>query len=185
MQQIPMANTESLYIDQPYLKECEAMVIAIDAERHAFSTDQSHFYARGGGQPGDSGNADSANGPHQIIDAWRDSDGGVWHQLDEQSPLPSIGAITLALDWQRRHRHMRMHSALHMLTVAVPAGVTSGAIHADRGRLDFDLPEPPDKEAIQARLNELIASAIPMTSEWLSSEQFSARDDLVKTLAVA
>ena len=89
------------------------------------------------------------------------------------------------LDWDLRHRHMRMHTALHLLTVAIPLPVTGGQIGAEKSRLDFVMPEPPeDKAPIEEALNALIAQDLPVSAEWISEADLDARPDLVKTLSV-
>ena len=93
--------------------------------------------------------------------------------------------MALRLDWERRYRLMRMHSALHLLSVVLPYGVTGGQIGEDKGRLDFDMPEPPeDVAAIEARLNELVAAGLPISAEWITEEELAARPEMVKTMKV-
>jgi misacylated tRNA(Ala) deacylase len=94
--------------------------------------------------------------------------------------------VALALDWERRHRLMRMHTALHLLSVVLPYGVTGGSIGTEKSRLDFDMPEPPaDVAAAEARLNAMVAADLPVTEEWISDAELAAQRDLVKTMAVA
>jgi len=91
----------------------------------------------------------------------------------------------MQLDWARRHRLMRMHTGLHLLSVVLPYGVTGGAIGEDRGRLDFDMPEPPgDVALLEARLNELVAADLPVSVEWIAEEALAARPEMVKTMKV-
>ena len=93
--------------------------------------------------------------------------------------------MRLALDWERRHRLMRMHSALHLLSVVLPYGVTGGSIGEDKGRLDFDMPEPPeDVAALEERLNAYVAADLPVSAEWISEEELAARPEMVKTMKV-
>lgn len=105
---------------------------------------------------------------------------------DAPGPIPSIGqTVTLKLDWARRFRHMRIHSALHLLSVVIPLPVTGGAISADRGRLDFDMPEAPaDKDALTMRLNEIIRSDLPIVESWITDDELAANPGLVKTMSV-
>jgi misacylated tRNA(Ala) deacylase len=100
--------------------------------------------------------------------------------------LPPVGSVVDAvLDWPRRQRHMRMHTALHLLCSLLPgAGVTGGQIGADRSRLDFDLPNPPPKEALQAGLDALIAADHPISAEWVDESVLDTQPDLVRTLSV-
>jgi misacylated tRNA(Ala) deacylase len=90
----------------------------------------------------------------------------------------------MLLDWTRRHRHMRVHTALHLLSVVIPFPVTGGQIAADRGRLDFDLPDPPDPAAVEGVLNGLIARDLPVTEDWITDAELAANPGLVKTMSV-
>jgi misacylated tRNA(Ala) deacylase len=93
--------------------------------------------------------------------------------------------VALRLDWDRRHRLMRMHSALHLLSVVLPYGVTGGSVGEDKGRLDFDMPEPPEDVAgLEARLNGYVAAGLPIGAEWVSEEELAARPEMVKTMKV-
>jgi misacylated tRNA(Ala) deacylase len=98
---------------------------------------------------------------------------------------PEGAAVTLRLDWARRHRHMRVHTALHLLSVVIPLPVTGGQIGAERGRLDFDMPDPPeDVAALQDRLNAMIARDLPVTEDWITDAELAANPGLVKTMSV-
>ncbi|RMD89421.1 MAG: alanyl-tRNA editing protein, partial [Alphaproteobacteria bacterium] len=93
--------------------------------------------------------------------------------------------IEMELDWARRHAHMRVHTALHLLSVVIPLPVTGGAIAAGKGRLDFDMPEAPeDREALEAALNALVARDLPVSEAWISDEELAANPGLVKTMSV-
>jgi misacylated tRNA(Ala) deacylase len=100
--------------------------------------------------------------------------------------LPPIGAqIGQRLDWERRHGHMRIHTALHLLSVVLPYPVTGGAIGADKGRLDFDMPDSPEDPAvIEGRLNALVTRDLPVSAEWITEAELDANPGLVKTLSV-
>jgi misacylated tRNA(Ala) deacylase len=89
------------------------------------------------------------------------------------------------LDWDRRHAHMRVHTALHLLSVVIPLPVTGGAIGADKGRLDFDMPDAPeDKMVLQGRLNALIERDLPVSETWITDAELEANPGLVKTMSV-
>jgi misacylated tRNA(Ala) deacylase len=102
-------------------------------------------------------------------------------------PLPPVGTVVhQVLDWDRRHRLMRVHTALHLLSVVIPLPVTGGQIGADRGRLDFDMPEPPeDIEALNEALNVFIDADLPVTESWITDAELMANPGLVKTMSVA
>ena len=143
------------------------------------------FYPAGGGQPGDQGWIDWSGGRLAVSDA-RKAEGGVALIPEPGADLPPPGTtVALTLDWERRHLHMRVHSALHLLSVVMPYPVTSGQIGAGKGRLDFDLPEPPqDLAAIEAALNVLIARNLAVTETWITDEELAANPGLVKTMSV-
>jgi misacylated tRNA(Ala) deacylase len=106
--------------------------------------------------------------------------------LPPGTALPAPGAeLTAEIDWERRHRLMRMHSCLHLLCAVVPGAVTGGQVSDGRGRLDFDVPGSSlDKEAITARLNELVAAGHPVEPRWITDEELAARPELVRTMSV-
>jgi misacylated tRNA(Ala) deacylase len=178
--------TELLYRDDPYLREAAAVVTAV-APR-GFELDRTLFYAASGGQPGDSGRV-LADGAAVAVAGTVHPDGDrgrVLHLVVEGATAPAAGsAVRLELDWGRRHRLMRMHSALHLLSVVLPYGVTGGSIGEDKGRLDFDMPEPPeDVAALEAELNALVAADLPVSAEWISEEALAAQPEMVKTMKV-
>ena len=174
--------TEYLFRDDPYLAEAEARVTASGPE--GIELDRTIFYASSGGQPGDTGRIAALAVTGTVHP---DGDRGrVLHLAGPGATLPGAGeTVRLLLDWERRYRLMRMHSALHLLSVVLPYGVTGGAIGEDKGRLDFDMPDPPeDVTALEARLNEQVAAGLPITAEWISEEELAARPEMVKTMKV-
>ena len=128
--------TESLFREDSYLKECAAVVLRTTAS--AIVLDRTVFYAMGGGQPGDTGIIRWDGGNARIADTRYGSDGSIEHLVAENSSLPAAGtAVTAGIDWERRYRHMRMHTGLHLLGSVLRYGVTGGNISADKSRLDF------------------------------------------------
>lgn len=177
--------TELLFRADPYLQSAEAVVTGHTAEG-GILLDKSLFYATGGGQPGDSGWLDWATTRLMIATAVKVEGGAIALVPAEPLPLPPIGTVVRQrLDWTRRYRHMRMHTALHLLSVVVPLPVTGGQIGAERGRLDFDMPEPPgDLAPLNAALNALIDRDLPVTDEWITDAELLANPGLVKTMSV-
>ncbi|WGH78437.1 alanyl-tRNA editing protein [Jannaschia ovalis] len=177
--------TEALFRTDPYLKTAEAVVTAVTPEGGVVC-DRTIFYAKGGGQPGDSGVIRWAGGRAEIAGAVKGEGDAIVLVPAEAAPLPPVGAtLETRLDWDRRHRFMRMHTALHLLSVVVPLPVTGGQIGAEKSRLDFDMPEiVHDREYIQARLNSLIAADHPVTESWITEAELDANPGLVKTLSV-
>ena len=173
--------TEELFATEPYLKSCEGKVLK--ADERGVVLDQTVFYARSGGQPGDSG----VLGGIKVVDTFKDRDSGDYlHVLAEGENLPGVGeTLTAEIDWQRRHKHMRMHTCLHLLCALVDGGVTGGSIGEAKSRLDFDLPDTAlDKEQITADLNRLIEENHPVVYSAMSDGDLEANPDLVRTMSV-
>lgn len=181
-----MSSTEPLFRSDPYLTETEAKVMTIN-ERRGIVLDRTVFYATGGGQPGDCGRLSASSGDVTVATAvYGDDRSQIVHVPEEGAALPEPGeTVIAAIDWQRRHKHMRIHTALHLLSVVLPFPVTGGSISETAGRLDFDVEgELPDKAEIEGRLNELINADYPVSDEWISDEDLLAKPDLVKTMKV-
>lgn len=179
------AATDPLFRADPYAREAAAAVIA-----HAeggLVPDASLFYPAGGGQPGDTGVLRWAGGAVRIIDTRKGPGGAVVLIPEAGAELPPPGvAVTQTLDWERRYRIMRVHTALHLLSVVIPLPVTGGQIGPDKGRLDFDMPEAPaDRDALEAALNDLVARDLPVTEDWITDAELAANPGLVKTMSVA
>jgi misacylated tRNA(Ala) deacylase len=178
-------TTALLFRDDAYLRECSSEVLAHTPEG-GIVVDQTVFYATSGGQPGDNGQIAWAGGRMKIGTAVKVEGGLIALVPAEPVALPAIGArITQRVDWARRHRHMRVHTALHLLSVVIPLPVTGGQIGADKGRLDFMMPEPPsDVVALNKALNLLIERDLPVTETWISDAELLANPGLVKTMSV-
>ena len=178
--------TEEIFRQDAYAKTCEATVTTV-GER-GIELDRTIFYATGGGQPGDAGMLRLADGRTvPIIDTRRDREtGGHWHVPAEGVVLPAVGTrVTAEIDWRRRHRLMRMHTAMHLLCALIPQGVTGGAVGEDKSRLDFDLPDIVlDKDRLTDDLNRLIDGDHEVTMRWIGDAELAAQPDLVRTMSV-
>lgn len=178
--------TELLFRADPYARRCTARVSA--AEPGAVRLERTVFYPEGGGQPGDTGLLRGADGAEIAIRNTRKGAAAddVVHLLDPEAAAPTPGTrVTAVLDWERRHRHMRMHSCLHLLSAVVDAPVTGGQLTAEKGRLDFDLAERRlDKAEIEERLNALIARDLAVAPRWIDDAALAAQPALVKTMRV-
>ena len=177
---------EAIYLTDAYARDSAAKVIAITDEG-GIVLDRTVFYPTGGGQPGDSGwlNWDKQRMP--IATTVKGLDGSIILVPAEPEEIPQPGThVTQKLDWDRRHRHMRVHSLLHLLSVVVPFPVVGGQISATHGRLDFDLADAPeDRDGIEDALASYIAQDLPITDHWITQEELQAAPELVKTLSVA
>jgi misacylated tRNA(Ala) deacylase len=178
--------TELMFRKDAYLTEAEAVVTAVTPEG-GLLLDRSVFYPTSGGQPGDSGALIWAGKRLTIATAVKADGGQVALVPAEAAALPPPGTrVMQRIDWPRRHLHMRVHTALHLLSVVVPLPVTGGQIGAGTGRLDFDMPDPPgDVAALEAALNRLIEGDWPVTESWITEAELDANPGLVKTLRVA
>ena len=180
-------STEFLFRSQPYLNEIEAKITAID-ETGAVHLDRTVFYAQSGGQPGDQGVLITSGGQEiPITNAIHPGDKtAVAHLPAEGDWHLKVGdRLNCKIDWERRLQLMRMHTALHLLSVAFPFPVTGGSIGSDKGRLDFDMPEVPENlDEIAARLNEAIAGDHMVSEEWITEAELEASPELVKTMKV-
>ena len=176
--------TERLFLDQPTLARVDATVTASAPE--GIVLDRTIFYARGGGQPGDIGSFRWAGGEVAITDTIKGEGDSILHVPVPDQPLPPVGTVVTAeIDWNRRHRLMRMHTAMHLLCSLIKgAAVTGGSVGADRSRLDFDLPNPPPKEEIEAGLNALIKADHPVRIEWVDESVLETDPGLVRTMSV-
>lgn len=179
--------TDALFRDDAYLKSCDAIVLAV-TERGGVVLDRTIFYPTGGGQPGDSGTMRCADGSAIRIATTvkGETPDEIVHVPAEGEVLPAAGsAVTLELDWDRRHAHMRMHTCLHLLSAVLTYPVTGGQVGAEKSRLDFDIPEAVlDKDEITARLNELVLRDAPVSMRWITDTELAAQPDLVKTMSV-
>jgi misacylated tRNA(Ala) deacylase len=176
--------TEELFREDAYARRCEAEVTA--ALDGGVCLDRTVFYCQGGGQPGDRGRLTLADGPAlEVVDTTR-VDGRIAHRLADGSRVPAVGASLVAeIDWPRRHRLMRMHSAMHLLCAAVACPVTGGQVGADRSRLDFDLQGASiDKDEIAERVATWIAEDRPIRFMWIDADQLDERPELVRTMSV-
>lgn len=180
--------TQFLFRDDAYLKTAEAIVTEVTPEG-GFLLDRTIFYATSGGQPGDSGLAERQDGSKIAIATAIHPEGDktrIVHVPTEGQPAVAVGeTLQIHLDWDRRHQLMRMHTALHLLSVVFPFAVTGGSVGTDKGRLDFDMPEvPADLAALEARLNGFVTDNHEVTTEWITDEQMAANPDLIKTMNV-
>ncbi|MFN4155976.1 MAG: alanyl-tRNA editing protein [Paracoccaceae bacterium] len=177
--------TELLFREDAYAQHAGSVVTGHTPEG-GILIDRSVFYPTGGGQPGDNGWVEWSGGRLTIATAVKVEGGQIALVPAEPLAMPPVGAVlTQRLDWGRRHRHMRMHTALHLLSVVIPLPVTGGQIGAERGRLDFDMPEPPaDMDRLNAALNELVDCDLPVSDDWITDEALLASPALVKTMSV-
>ncbi len=178
--------TDELFRDDSYLKSCTATVVSVDDA--GVELDRTVFYALGGGQLGDTGALRKADGTEiEISDTQKDSETGRYCHLTNgvAADLTVGDEVTAEIDWERRYRLMRMHTACHLLCAAIDGGVTGGSVGPDKSRLDFDLEDTAlDKEAISATLKRLVEEDHALEISWISDEEMAANPNLVRTMSV-
>lgn len=181
-------STALLFREDAYLQSCEATVVEVSDDGHVI-LEQSIFYPTGGGQPGDQGQMVLADGSTLEISTAQWSDAQmqrISHVPVAYSPLPQVGdKVQLTLDWDTRYKRMRIHTALHLLSVILPYPVTGGSIGNGEGRLDFDIPEAIlDKDDLTQKLQAMVNTQAAISTQWITDEQLDAEPELVKTMSV-
>ena len=178
---------ELLFREDPYLKTAQAKLLYI-SDRRELIFDKTVFYPTSGGQSGDNGQVSWGEGKFCRIETTLTSEDGKVALIpgsDEALPEPGV-LCQQKINWEKRYRHMRMHTALHLLSVVIPLPVTGGQITAEKSRLDFDMPEAPqNKEALEKNLNDLIAKDYSVSTSWITDEELKERPGLVKTMSVS
>ncbi|MBF0169355.1 MAG: alanyl-tRNA editing protein [Alphaproteobacteria bacterium] len=182
-----MAACTPLFRDYPYMRACAARITRVEGD--SLCLDRTVFYPQGGGQPGDSGVIRLPDGAIRlVVDTQKGaSSDEILHIL---APGPGHIApgllVDAVIDWRRRHRFMRLHTALHLLSAFVPGQISGAQVGDDKGRIDFALDEGAklDKDSLQFKLNQLVAEDVPVTSEWIDDDELEARPDLIKTFTI-
>ena len=181
-----MSDQEFVYNKAPYRKEHEARIIGISTE-FGIKLDEPIFYPRGGGQPGDTGTI-LVNGIHyKIIDTVKGPEGQVYVKIEGSDVITKLKEgtqITQSLDWDIRYKYMKTHTALHLLSVCLPFPVTGGQITFEKGRVDFDMPESPNKDEITDRLNSMVEADYAVSYDLISQKELRERPQLIKTMSV-
>ena len=181
--------TEEIFREEPYRKDAEATIAARDPR--GIVLDRTVFYPRSGGQAGDAGVIEVAGGPRiAIVDTVKgEVPGEIVHvpapgQEAALEALAQGGQAAIAIDWERRHRHMRFHTATHLLCAIVPHPTNGCSITAGYARLDFDMVEPLDKAHLEAELARLVGEAHDVRTIWISDTELDAKPELVRTMSV-
>jgi misacylated tRNA(Ala) deacylase len=175
---------EELFRQDAYLKQADATVTAV--EDRGVRLDRSIFYPTGGGQPGDTGMLRWDGGEARIADTVKADGNDVLLVLAPDAAKPAVGTqVRCELDWERRYKHMRMHTALHVMSAVIKGNVTGGQVNVDKSRLDFNLEgEVPTKEWVTEEINKILSLDHPVVPEWVTDEELTSRPELVKTMSV-
>jgi misacylated tRNA(Ala) deacylase len=174
---------KALFVEDAYLSTAEALVTSV-REDGGIMLDQTCFYATSGGQPGDTGFLERDNGERIKIAGTVNgaSKSEIIHVPAPDQPSPKVGEkLVLHIDWDRRHKLMRMHTACHLLSVICPYPITGASVSETDSRIDFDMSETIDKAEVTAKLMELVMANHPIYTQWISEEDLDANPDMVKS----
>ena len=181
-----MSDQIFVYNDDPYNREHEARIIGKSTD-FGIKLDEPIFYPKGGGQPGDSGTLLVNSYHFKVIETVKDPEGQVYLKIEDANAITDFEdgiKVTQILDWDTRYKYMKTHTALHLLSVCLPFPVTGGQITFEKGRVDFDMPESPDKEKVTDRLNTMIEKNYAVSYDLISQEELRERPQLIKTMSV-
>jgi len=173
-----------LFEENAYLKEFKAKIISINIEEKTIELDNTAFYARSGGQPGDIGKIIAENQNIEVKDTIK-KDNKIINIINKTENLDKGIEIIGKINWEKRYKHMKMHSALHLMCSVIPLGVTGGQIGYEKSRLDFNDPEKEiNKEEIEEKINSLVKNDYEITSEIIDSKILDEQPELVRTMSV-
>ena len=176
-----MAN---LFEKDAYLKEFKTKIIKVNKEESALILEDTAFYAKGGGQPGDSGIIEIGDQKIKVIDTIKNAD-SITNIVDDIKNAEEKNEIIGKIDWEKRYKYMRMHTALHLMCSIIPMDVTGGQIGFEKSRLDFNDPEKKIiKEEIEEKLNSLVKENHKISYEYLESTILEAQPEIVRTMSV-
>jgi misacylated tRNA(Ala) deacylase len=181
--------TEAIWRSEPYRRETAARVVRADAS--GIVLDRTVFYPRGGGQAGDAGEIVRGDGAViAIADTVKgDAPDEILHVPAEECRAAALSLVagepvTARIDWERRHRHMRFHTATHLLCAIVPHQTNGCSITSGYARLDFDMVEPLEREHLERELARLVSEAHDVRTVWITDAELDAKPELVRTMSV-
>ena len=176
-----MAN---IFEENAYTKEIETRIKGIDTENKTVELENTIFYGKSGGQPGDIGEIIVGDQEIEVSDTIK-ADGSIKNILENLNGLSKNQNIIARINWDKRYKYMRMHSALHLMCASIPLGVTGGQIGYDKSRLDFNDPDKEiKKEELQEKINTLMKEDHEITYEYIDSQILKSQPELVRTMSV-
>jgi len=178
--------TEKVFYQDSYLKTYHSEVVeVVDGGVILAAT---IFYPQGGGQPGDTGRLTIGGRDYRVVDTrYAEDRARIVHRIDgaDLGDIRAGDAVDMEIDWQRRHRLMRMHTSMHLICSLIDAQATGGAVGETESRIDFDLQgQVIDKEQLTAALNQLVEQALPVTIGAITDEELDRNPGLVRTMSV-
>lgn len=177
-----VGHSRPLFQEDAYRRECVTQIVGVRDTGVVLK--ETVFYPLGGGQPGDTGFLRGGELEIAVSDTRRDRDSGEIVHFCDPSGLRAGDEVRAVIDWSQRHRYMRVHTCLHLLSAVIVAPVTGGQVGDGYGRLDFDLPETPDRETVERKLNAIIENDRAVQFRWISDDELDAQPELVKTMSV-
>ncbi len=177
---------KKIFLGDSYLKSLKSRLLGITSEGYLIF-EKGIFYALGGGQPGDEGLVRWEGKSCNIVSTIKDKEGNICLVPQAGHEIPPLGTECLQeINWDKRFRYMRTHTALHLLSVVIPLPVTGGQISENKGRLDFNMPETVEnREVLEDKLNGIIFKDYKITQIWITDSELDSRPNLVKTMSVS
>ena len=176
-----MAN---IFEENPYTKEIETRIKKINIENKTVELENTIFYGKSGGHPGDIGEIIVSDQEIEVSDTIK-ADGSIKNILENLNGISKNQNIIARINWDKRYKYMRMHSALHLMCASIPLGVTGGQIGYDKSRLDFNDPDKEiKKEELQEKINTLTKEDHEITYEYVDSQILKSQPELVRTMSV-
>ena len=178
--------TEKVFYQDSYRKTQHSEVVEVVAGGVIFAA--TIFYPQGGGQPGDTGSLVIGGRDYRVVDTrYAEDRERIVHYLDgEDTGGIKVGdEVDMEIDWQRRHRLMRMHTSMHLICSLIDAQATGGAVGETESRIDFDLQgQAVDKERLTAELNALVEKSLPVSIGSITDAELDSNPSLVRTMSV-
>tara|TARA_Y100000590_G_scaffold433540_1_gene550729 strand:+ start:57 stop:758 length:702 start_codon:yes stop_codon:yes gene_type:complete len=176
-----MAN---IFEKDAYKKEIITKIKKIDKENKSIELEDTIFYGKSGGQPGDIGEI-LVEGVKIEVENTIQSEGSIKNILVNIDGLEVNQEIEAKINWDKRYKHMRMHSALHLMCAAIPLGVTGGQIGFEKSRLDFNDPDKEiNKEELEDKINSIMNNDHKIIYEYIDSKILDSQPELVRTMSV-
>ena len=173
-----------IFEENAYTKEIETEIIEINTENNTIELKDTIFYGKSGGQPGDIGEILADGQKIDVIETIK-TGGDIKNILENINVLSINQKITARINWDKRYKYMRMHSALHLMCASIPLGVTGGQIGYEKSRLDFNDPEKKiNKDELQKKINELMKQDYEIIYEYIDSNILESKPELVRTMSV-
>ena len=173
-----------IFEENAYTKEIETEIIEINTENNTIELKDTIFYGKSGGQPGDIGEIIADGQKIDVIETIK-TGGDIKNIVENINVLSINQKITARINWDKRYKYMRMHSALHLMCASIPLGVTGGQIGYEKSRLDFNDPEKKiNKDELQKKINELMKQDHEIIYEYIDSNILESKPELVRTMSV-